>query len=100
MPPSEWVEIVTVNRVPGDLQVRVMAHRLRRGDQGIDEFHRADEVVPLEGFDDRLAGALPALEVRQSFVSISSSPSKAIPGQIRPRGATAVRMIFNASRRS
>src|SRR6185436_18080347 len=51
--------------VPRDRDVRVVAHRLGRLDQAVDEAHRADEVAAGEGLDDRLAGALPAGQLRQ-----------------------------------
>ena len=48
--------------VPGDLEVGVVAHLLRRPDHRVGELHRADEVAALERLRDRVARALPARE--------------------------------------
>ena len=65
-PPSEWVVIVT----------STVSHEIERSgwwpissagaDDRLHEVHRADEVVALERLADRVAGALPALEVREA----------------------------------
>ena len=44
----------------------MVAHLLGRLDHLVDELDRADEVGQLEGLDDRLAVALPALELGQA----------------------------------
>src|SRR4051794_39597346 len=54
--------------VPREAQVRVMPHPLGRRDQLVDEPDRVDEVVQLEGLDDRIALALPALELREAGI--------------------------------
>src|SRR3954468_13252797 len=51
--------------VPGDGQVRVMVHLLRLGRDAVHEVHRALEVAELERLLDRVAGALPAVQLAQ-----------------------------------
>src|ERR1051325_916664 len=56
--------------VPGDLQVGVMTHLLRRLDHAGDELHRADEVGALELLRDRVAAALPTGKLGQPLLDL------------------------------
>jgi hypothetical protein len=55
------------DRVPADVDVGVVAGRLgRRGDL-VDEHHRVGEVVAREGLDDLVAAPLPARQALQAL---------------------------------
>src|SRR4051794_23096904 len=58
------------DRVPGDLQIGVVAHLLGRSDEGLDELDRADEVTALEALDDRLALTGPTGQVGQPCLDL------------------------------
>ena len=64
-PPSECVVIVTRTSFQEMLDVRVVAHVLGGLDELVDELDRADEVAALERLGDRVAVALPAVELAE-----------------------------------
>lgn len=58
------------HRVPGDLDVRVVSHRLCRLDQATNELNRADEIASIKAAGDRISPALPATQAGKPFLDL------------------------------